>query len=185
MSGRRFVDLDPAEMSEDQKRVFEAIRSGPRGGVAEPFRVLLQSPELADRVQNLGAFVRYATSLPPRLSELAILVTARRWSSPYEWHHHVREGLAGGVPAAEIEAIGRNERPDFDDDEAEALYDFVTELQDTQAVSDAAFARAKAAFGLQGIVDLIGILGHYTLMAMVLNVFEVAEPEGTKIPLRR
>jgi 4-carboxymuconolactone decarboxylase len=181
----RFIDLDPADMNEAQRRVYEAITSGPRGRVAEPFRLLLRSPELADRVQNLGAFVRFATSLPPRLSELAILITARKWSSPYEWHHHVREGLAGGVPAAEIEAIGKNERPSFDDDKAETLYDFVTELQAGHAVSDATFERAKAAFGLEGVIDLIGILGHYTLMAMVLNTFEVPEPEGTKIPLVR
>ena len=183
MGSERFVDLDPAEMSEDQKRVFEAINSGPRGRVAEPFRLLLQSPELADRVQNLGAFTRYGSSLPPRLSELAIIITARFWNSPYEWHHHVRDGLAGGVPAKEIEAISRRERPDFDDEKADALYDFVTELHTNRSVSDATFDRAKATFGIAGVIDLIGILGHYTLMAMVLNTFEVAKPDGTKIPL--
>jgi 4-carboxymuconolactone decarboxylase len=183
MDSKRFVDLDPAEMTDAQKRVFESIKAGPRGRVAEPFRLLLRSPELADRVQNLGAFARYGSSLPPRLSELAILVTARRWSSPYEWHHHVRDGLAGGVPAQEIEAISRNERPEFDDERAEAVYDFATELHTDRSVSDATFARAKDAFGIEGVIDLIGILGHYSLMAMVLNVFEVPEPAGTKIPL--
>jgi 4-carboxymuconolactone decarboxylase len=183
MSSERFVDLDPADMTDDQKRVFEAIKSGPRGNVAAPFRMLLQSPDLADRVQNLGAYVRYNSALPPRLSELAILITARFWDSPYEWHHHVRDGLAGGVPPAEIEAISRRERPDFDDEKADALYDFVTQLHTTHAVDDATFARAKEHFGLNGVIDLIGILGHYTLMAMILNTFEVAEPEGTKIPL--
>ena len=185
MSSERFVDLDPADMTDDQKRVFDTIKSGPRGNVAAPFRMLLQSPDLADRVQNLGAYVRYGSALPPRLSELAILITARFWDSPYEWHHHVRDGLAGGVPAAEIEAISRRERPDFDDEKADALYDFVTELHTTHTVSDESFARAKAHFGLNGVIDLIGILGHYTLMAMILNTFEVAEPEGTKIPLKR
>lgn len=185
MSGARFVDLDPADMTDAQKRVYDAITSGPRGRVAEPFRMLLRSPELADRVQNLGAYVRFNSALPPRLSELAILITARRWSSPYEWHHHVRDGLAGGVPPDEIEAIGKNERPKFDDPKAEALYDFVTELQGTHVVSDANFERAKEAFGLEGIVDLVGIIGHYSLIAMILNVFEVPEPEGTKIPLKR
>ena len=183
MDSERFIDLDPAEMSEAQRRVFEAIKSGPRGRVAEPFRMLLRSPELADRVQSLGAYARYGSSLPPRLSELAILITARRWNSPYEWHHHVRDGLAGGVPAQEIEAIARRERPAFDDAHAEALYDFATELYAKQSVGDATFARAKEALGIEGVVDLIGILGHYSLMAMVLNVFEVPEPDGTEIPL--
>lgn len=183
MSSERFVDLDPADMSEAQKQVYDAIKSGRRGRVAEPFRMLLQSPELANRVQNLGAYVRFDSALPSRLSELAILITARFWSSPYEWHHHVRDGLAGGVPAEEIEAISRRERPDFDDEKADAVYDFATELHTTHAVTDATFARAKEQLGLQGVVDLIGIMGHYTLIAMVLNAFEVAEPEGTKIPL--
>ncbi|MDH3234553.1 MAG: carboxymuconolactone decarboxylase family protein [Alphaproteobacteria bacterium] len=185
MSNVRFVDLDPAAMTDDQKRVFEAIKSGPRGGVAEPFRVLLQSPELADRVQALGAFARFGSSLPPRLSELAIIITARFWNSPYEWHHHVRDGLAGGVPASEIEAISRRERPDFDDEKAAAVYDFATELHTKRQVSDGSFARAKELFGIEGVIDLIGILGHYTLMAMVLNTFEVAEPDGTQIPLEK
>jgi 4-carboxymuconolactone decarboxylase len=183
MSSERFVDLDPADMSDDQKRVYEAITSGPRGRVAAPFLMLLQSPELADRVQNLGAYVRYRSALSPRYSELAILLTARFWSSPYEWHHHVRDGLAGGVPAAEVEAISRRARPKFDDEKADAIYDFVTELHTKHAVSDASFARAKEQLGLDGVIDLIGIMGHYTLMAMVLNTFEVPEPEGTKVPL--
>jgi 4-carboxymuconolactone decarboxylase len=185
MSSDRFVDLDPADMNEDQKRVYDAIVSGPRGKVAEPFRALLHSPDLADRVQNMGAYVRYRSALPPRLSELAILITARFWSSPYEWHHHVRDGLAGGVPPEEIEAISRRERPDFDDEKADALYDFVTELHTTHAVSDASFARAKEHFGINGVIDLIGVMGHYTLMAMVLNTFRVPEPDGTKIPLQK
>jgi len=183
MAGERYTEPDPANLSEAQARVFEAIKSGPRGSVAAPFRLLLHSPELADRVQHLGAFVRYDSSLPKRLSELAILITARKWNSPFEWHHHVRDGLAGGVPAAEIEAISERRRPDFDDPKAEAVYDFCTELHTDLAVSEPTFERARMSLGEVGIVDLIGIIGHYSLVAMLLNTFEVPEPEGTKIPL--
>ena len=183
MTKRRFVEIDPAMMTDVQRRVFEAIRSGPRGTVAEPYRLLLHSPDLADRVQRLGAYARYDSALPPRLSELAILVTARAWDNRFEWYHHVPDALAGGMPRAEIEAIARRERPQFDDAKARAVYDFCTELHDTRSVGDETFARAVAALDIPGVVDLIGILGHYALLANLMNAFEVSPPGEAEIPL--
>lgn len=183
MAKRRFVEVDPKAMSEAQRRVFEAIRSGPRGTVAEPYKLLLHSPELADRVQMLGAYVRYDSALPPRLSELAILVTARTWDNRFEWVHHVPEALAGGVPREEIEAIARRERPRFEDSKASAVYDFCRELLDDRRVGDDTFARAIDALGVAGVVDLIGILGHYALLANLMNAFEVPPPGEADIPL--
>ena len=183
MAGQRFVEVDPALMTDEQRRVVEAITSGPRGFVAEPYRLLLHSPELADRVQTLGAYVRYRSVLPPRLSELAILVTARTWDNRFEWYHHVRDALAGGVPRAEIEAIARRERPQFDDAKASVVYDFCRELLDDKSVGDETFARAIDALDIAGVVDLIGILGHYALLANLMNAFEVPPPGEAEIPL--
>jgi 4-carboxymuconolactone decarboxylase len=179
----RFVDLDSDAMTEAQRSIYDAIKAGPRGSVPAPFRILLQSPELCDRAQKLGAFARYETSLTKRLSELAILVTARAYDNAYEWHHHVPEALAAGVPEAEIRAIARRQKPAFTDKDAEALYDFASEAQATRQVAQPVFDRATAALGTKGVVELLGILGYYALLALMMNAFEVPAPGQTEIPL--
>lgn len=179
----RLQDLDPAAMSEAQRRVYDAIAGGPRGAVAEPFRVWLQSPELADRIQNLGNYLRFENQLGSRYSELAILIAARHWDNAYEWYHHVPAGLKGGVPANEIAAIARRARPDFEDDRAAAIYDFATELLRERSVGEANFKSAVEAFGQPGVVELIAILGHYSTFAMLLGTFEIEPPGAAGIPL--
>ncbi len=179
----RFVDIEHSEMTDAQRRIYDAIADGPRGTVIEPYRLLLHSPELADRVQSLGTHARFDSSLSKRLSELAILIVARKWNSTFEWYHHVRDGLAAGVSASEIEAISQSERPDFDDPRAAAVHDFCTEMLIDQAVDQATFERAIETLGTEGVVDLVGILGHYGLLAMLLNAFEVAAPGEAEIPL--
>ena len=181
---RRFRPLAETEMSEAQREVYRDIASGPRGGVRGPFNALLRSPELADRAQKLGEWVRFKSSLPERLKEFAILVTARHWNAQYEWHaHHVHALKAGLDPrlAAEL-ALGK--RPAGMKDDEAAVHDFCKELHEKKSVSDAAYAAVVKHYGERGAVDLIGVIGYYTLVSMVLNVDRVPLPGGAPAPLR-
>jgi 4-carboxymuconolactone decarboxylase len=178
----RMPDLDPAKLSPEQRKVYDAILAGPRGHVVGPLRVWLQSAELADRAQALGAFCRFGTSLPPRLSELAILVTGAHWRAAFEWHAHAPMGLKAGLDAAAIEAIRVGQKPGLTKSDEIAVYDFARELLETRKVSDATYARAVAALGQTGVVELVGILGYYGLISMTINAFEVPLPEGAPQP---
>jgi 4-carboxymuconolactone decarboxylase len=174
----RIRDLQPDEMSDAQRRVAEAAISGKRGRVPAPLRAWLHSPEMGDRAQSLGAFLRYDTSLGPYLSELAILVTARVWTSHYEWFAHKREGLKAGIEPAVIAAIAERRVPDLPDDKARVVYDYAVALHRDHVVSAPLHAAAIAALGETGTVELVGLLGYYTLVAMTLNAFEIGLPEG-------
>ncbi len=176
----RIKALKREEMSEAQRRVVEAAIAGKRGTAPPPLLAWLQSPEMAQRAQHLGEFVRYETSLPTRLSELAILVTARFWTSHYEWYAHKRESLKAGIDPAVIDAIARRETPRLDDPKARAVYEFSRALHETHAVPQRLFEDATKALGEQGVVELIGILGYYTLISMTLNAFAIGLPEGEK-----
>jgi 4-carboxymuconolactone decarboxylase len=178
----RFHDLSPDQMSPQQSRVAEAIKAGPRGGIRGPFAVLLRSPELADRVQRLGEHLRFNSSLPPRLNEFAIIINARFWESKYEWFAHRPLAVKAGLAESIADAVARGDRPkDMKEDEA-LVYDFCTTLHRRHFVDDSLFARAKAGLGEQGVVDLIGVSGYYTLVSMVLNVAEIPLPAGTPPP---
>ncbi|WP_431301077.1 carboxymuconolactone decarboxylase family protein [Tabrizicola sp. BL-A-41-H6] len=174
--------LDEAALSSDQRSVFDAIRSGPRGVVEGPLRVWVQSPELARHAQALGAYCRYGTRLPPRLSELAILIVGADWQSGFEWHVHAPIGLQAGLDPRAIEAIRRGQTPVLDSETDQAVYRFVTELLTTRRVSDTAYADALRLVGLEATVDLVGILGYYTLISMTINAFEVPVPRGAEEP---
>ncbi|MDP6707556.1 MAG: carboxymuconolactone decarboxylase family protein [Alphaproteobacteria bacterium] len=179
----RITELKPEEMNDAQARIAGEIAAGPRGGLRGPFPAWLRSPELADRGQKLGEFIRFNTSFPPTLSELAILITARHWTAQYEWYAHARIAREAGIDAAVIEAIAKRERPPLDTEEAEIIYDFCTENYATHRVGDGLYARAVDAFGEKGVAELVGIMGYYTLVAMTLNVFELSVPEGEPEPL--
>ena len=169
-SGARFAPLKPEGMSAEQRKVYEAIAGGPRAGVRGPFNALLRSPELADRAQKLGEYLRFNSSMPPRLNELAILITARYWTSQYEWHAHHAAAMKAGLPAKLAEDIAQGRRPAGMTEDEAAVYDFCTELHRDKAVTDAAYASVVKRFGERGAVDLIGVSGYYTLVSMVLNV---------------
>ena len=134
-------------LSAGQRRVYDAIESGPRGTVPALFMALLHNAELADRVQALGALLRYQTSLEPRLSELAILAVARHWSCQYEWHWHAPEAVNAGLPEAVIEAIKHRRPPPLSAEDEETVYDFTCELQMNHAVSDETYGKALALLG--------------------------------------
>ena len=165
-------------LSPEQREVHESISSGPRGGVHGPLGVWLWRPELASRAQALGRYCRYDSSLPPRLSELAILTTARHWSAEFEWLHHKQPALDAGLDPNIIEAIRQAKTPDFSHDDEQVVYHFSVELQNNHFVSDVTYKKAFELLGRDSIVDLVGILGYYALISMTINAFEVDAPSS-------
>jgi 4-carboxymuconolactone decarboxylase len=178
----RLADLDEARLSPDQRRIHDAILAGPRGIVEGPLRVWLTSPGLADTAQQLGAFCRYGTSLPPRLSELAILVTGAFWRSGFEWAVHAPIAIKAGVTPQVAEAIRTGQEPQFALEDEVVVHAFSIELHRDHAVTHATYARAVALLGETAVVELVGILGYYTLISMTINAFEVPLPEGAADP---
>lgn len=175
----RILPPEPDQMSERQREVHEAIRSGPRGEVRGPLAVWLRRPELADRAQSLGRYCRYETLLPPRLSELAILTIARVWRAEFEWWAHAPIAREAGLSDAVIEAIRTGGTPAFDRSDEEAVYAFTRAAHETRRVPETLYARAVAVLGEDAVVDLVGILGYYALISLTLNAFEVEPPDGT------
>ncbi len=178
MTQERFKPLSLQEMTPEQRRVAEAILAGPRQSLSGPFSALLYSPELGDRAQRLGEHIRFGTSLPPRLKELAILITARHWSAQFEWYAHHRFALEAGLDPAIPAAIAHGRRPEAMQQDEAAVYDFCTELLGTKAVSDATFQAATDHLGTPGVIDLVGTMGYYGLVSMILNVNRYPLPEG-------
>lgn len=174
----RIKDIAPEDMNAEQRRIADEIAAGPRGKVQGPLKVWLNSPALADKAQRLGQFCRYETSLPTQLSELAILVTGRFWGAEFEWYAHKRIGLDAGLDPDLVEAIRLRKVPTFTSDAERIVYDFATQLHRDHRVGDATYAEAVAEFGDVGVVDLVGILGYYTLISMTLNTFHVPLPDG-------
>lgn len=178
----RIADIDYETLSPEQKAVHDAIASGPRGVVQGPLRVWLESAELADRAQALGAFCRYKTSLPPRLSELAILVTGAHWQSGFEWHVHAPIGLQAGLDPDAVEAIRTGASPAFAQADEAAVFAFASELLRNRRVSDTTYRRAVDLLGQKAVVELVGLLGYYGLISMTINAFEVPVPAGATEP---
>ncbi|MFJ8861914.1 carboxymuconolactone decarboxylase family protein [Streptomyces sp. NPDC102451] len=168
----RIPVLAAEEMNEHQQELHARITAR-RGGVRGPFRVWLQSPELCERVESLGAFVRFESSLPKHLRELTLLMAARHFDAQYSWNAHVTAAVEAGIPAEAVEAIAERREPEFADEADTAFHAFCQELLETHFVSDDTFARAHKHFGSQGLVDAIGSLGNFTMLGMCLNAFQV------------
>jgi 4-carboxymuconolactone decarboxylase len=183
MNSQRFKPLTPETMTPEQKEVADRIMAGPRKGMRGPFSALLRSPELADAAQKLGEYARFKTSMPPRLNELAILLTARHWTAQYEWYAHRRLAMQAGLAPEIAAAIAEGKRPASMGPEETLVYDFSHELIETGQVSDASYKAVVDKFGERGAIDLIGVMGYYSLVSMVLNVDRVPIPEGGKLPL--
>jgi 4-carboxymuconolactone decarboxylase len=168
----------------EQTKYAQEIIDGPRGALISPFVPLLRSPELMGHAQRMGEYLRYRSALALRLSELAILVTARHWSQPVEWAIHAPIAERAGVAPATIAALGEGRHPtDLPEDEA-AVLAFSTELHHNRSVSDATWAQALRLFGEQGVVDLIGINGYYAFLSMVMNAARTPAPPSAAAPLR-
>ena len=175
----RFSEIAPEQMNEAQREACAQMVAGKRGRVPPPFQALLRSPTLCTRAQSLGEFLRYDSALPSRLSELAILVTARFWTAQYEWHVHATMAEKGGLDPKIIAAIAAKRDPAalMQEDER-VVYGFARMLHERHKVDDATYAEAQHCLGERAVVDLVGILGYYTLISMTLNVFEVPVPGG-------
>jgi 4-carboxymuconolactone decarboxylase len=178
MNDDRLPPLPPSRWSEAQRREAEAVIQGPRGALIAPFVPLLRSPELMGHAQRMGEYLRYRSAIGLRLSELAILITAQAWSQPVEWAIHAPIALREGISAEAIAAIEQGRRPATLADDEAVVYDFSTELQRERRVSDPTWRRAIERFGEHGTVDLIGINGYYTLLAMVMNAARTPVPEA-------
>ncbi|MDP6426555.1 MAG: carboxymuconolactone decarboxylase family protein [Rhodospirillales bacterium] len=168
------------QLDDAQRRVYDDIKAGRRGAVLDLFMMLLHSPELADRAQRLGVFLRYETSLPTRLSELAVLTTAKHWSSSYEWHFHEKEALAGGLAAHIIAAVRSGNAPDFANADEAAVYAYTRETLTNKHASDETYNSALALFGNAGMVELTCLIGYYCMIALTLNEHGVPLPEGAE-----
>jgi 4-carboxymuconolactone decarboxylase len=159
-------------MSPRQQEISDRITSR-RGGTRGPFLVWLRSPELCEKVEALGAYCRFESSLDLRLRELSLLIAARHWDAQYSWNAHVGKAIEAGVPAESLQALAENKEPGFSRRDEEVVYQFSTEILAEHFVSDATFAAALDELGEQGVVDLIGSLGNFSMLAMLLNTFQV------------
>jgi len=176
----RLPAVAPSSYSLEQKQAaaeFEAARKLPVFG---PFEPLMYSPQLMNSVRSLGDYLRYKSAIGTTLSELAILVTAREWTQDFEWYVHYPIALKAGIKPEVADAIAEGRRPQGMSDDEDIVYEFSIELHRNRQVSDATFARAERRFGKQGVVDLAGISGYYTLLAMELNVAQYQIPTDGK-----
>jgi 4-carboxymuconolactone decarboxylase len=173
---------DPATMNAEQRAVYDDIVSGPRARLVGPLRAALHNPALADRWQKLGALLRFGTSIDPRQSELAILVTARRWNSQLEWYIHAAAAQAAGLPQTVIDAIAIAAPPVFDDASDASVYEYTRQLLQHGVVDDAAYQRVLAIFGEAGTVELTAIAGYYSMVAMTLNAHRIPLPDEGVLP---
>jgi len=191
----RFPILQPEQMNAEQKKLLETIAGGARarnygsdpvGHVLRrgPFNAWMRSPEFGLRLQAVGEHIRFKSSIPLRLNELAILITAREWTSQYEWFAHHALAMKAGLDPAIADAVAAGKRPDNMKEDEAAIYDFCIELHRSKKVSDENFKRVKALFGEQGVIDLVGVSGYYTAVSMTLNVAQVPIPDGKPLPLK-
>src|SRR4051812_38570842 len=168
----RLPERTREQLSEREQAILDDILRS-RGSLSGPFAAWLHSPELADRAQRLGETARFHTSLPPRLSELAILIVARYHSCTLEWTIHEAIAREAGVAPEVIDALQRDERPTFGRDDEAALYGYSRELLESKFVADETYQRAVDVLGLQGVVELTMVLGYYTMVAYTLNAFQI------------
>lgn len=168
------LEVTPVEDMTDRQRELADRIIAKRGKIGGPFKVWLHSPELCDRVEALGAFVRFDCSMPERIREYALLIASRHFDAQFSWNSHIDKAIETGIPSAAVQALATWADPDFGDDvELATFHAFSTELLTTHFVSDDTFARARAVFTDQQLVDAIGLLGNFTLLSMCLNTFQV------------
>jgi 4-carboxymuconolactone decarboxylase len=181
----RFPPLGAEALTPPQKAWADIIAVPPRNAkfVNPPYRAYIYNPDLATRLSALSDYLRWNTSLPPRLSELAILITARQWTAQYEWFAHYPLALKGGLDPKVAEDIAAGKRPDGMKDDEAALYDLATELYRDKKVLDSTYKAALGKFGERGIMDVIGIIGYYDLVSMTLITMQAGAPNDSVKPL--
>ncbi|MCU1381612.1 MAG: carboxymuconolactone decarboxylase family protein [Acidobacteria bacterium] len=179
----RMPPIPAGALSDAQKNAIAEFKAARSVDISGPFVPLLRSPEVMSRARAMGDYLRYKSSLPPRLSEFVILLTARRWTQQYEWNAHQPLALQGGLRRDIAAAIADGRRPEAMAEDEEAIYTLWDEVQRNQSVSDPTYARAVTKIGEQGVIDVLGITGYYTMLAMVMNTARTPLPDGIAPPL--
>jgi 4-carboxymuconolactone decarboxylase len=177
-TGMRLKLLSPGEMSSEQKETYDESIAGKRGAPPAPMMAWLNSPAMARHATRLGAVLRFDTIFPAKLSEIAILVTARHWTAHYEWYAHKRLALKGGMDPKIIDAIRDRRTPTFDDPKGQMIYDVAKSLHEGRGLSQQLYDDAVRLLGVRGVVEIIGLCGYYTMVSMTLNAFEFELPAG-------
>ena len=172
------------KMNDLQKKYAEEIIKGPRGALYGPFVPLIRSPELMDRSQRIGEYLRYKSAIGTKLTEFVIMIVARQWTQQVIWAIHEPIVLKAGVKPEIIKAIADGRRPVGMSEDEDILYNFCMELHTNKAISDVTYDRALKRFGEQGVIDTLGINGYYTLIAMVMNGTRTAVPDNKPAPLK-
>ncbi len=179
----RMPPIPTDKMTDAQRKVAAEIIAGPRGKVEGPYWPIIRSPGLTEALQKVGEYYRYRCPLDRKLNEMAALMAARSWSQQFIWDVHILQALDAGLKNDIALAIAEGRRPAGMADEEELLYDFVTELLANQGASDATYERTVAKFGESGVIDIVGIIGYYTTLAMIMNVARTPRLEGRPLPL--
>ena len=175
---RRFSEYTYEQLDDKQKAVADVMKQKTLSGIGGPNNVMLRSPSFAESVMRMSDYLRYNSSVPRRLNELAILLVAQHWNSQFEWVLHVPAARKAGLGEAVISDLTEGRRPAAMQPDESIVYEFVTELLTNKAVPDGVFTKAKAALGEQQVVDLIGVTGFYVMLAMVLNTAEIPVPKA-------
>jgi 4-carboxymuconolactone decarboxylase len=172
------------DLSAEQKRVLEGLLGRRGGRIPGPYKFTLHCPEITELMHPFGEALRMRSTFSLRLSELIISVTARMWDCDYVFHAHAPNGVKNGLPQSVADALARGERPKFEQEDEEAIYDYLTELFEKHTISDKVHARAKALFGVPGIVEMTALSGYYGMVSMQLLAHEMPMPEGVAPPLK-
>ena len=178
----RMPPLDRAAMTEAQRKVADELAAGPRGGVKGPFIPLLRSPELMDRLQKVGEYLRFQSSLEPRISEFVMCIVSRDWTQQFEWAVHLPLAVKAGVSPQAVDSLAEGRRPEAMAKDEALAYDFCEELLRAKGVSDATYRAAIDQFGERGVVDMLGVIGYFTTVSMVLNVAHTPAQGGSNLP---
>jgi 4-carboxymuconolactone decarboxylase len=178
----RLPPIPPEKMTAEQKKAVEEFVAARNAPISGPFIPMLRSPEVMTRARAMGDFLRYKSSLPPRLSEFVILMTARQWTQQYEWNTHYDIAIKAGVKVDVAKAIAEGRRPEGLTEDEQILYDFCSELQHNRSVTDATYARMLSKFGETGIIDTAGIVGYYSFLAIMLNTARTP-PDASPAPI--
>ncbi|HKJ00380.1 MAG TPA: carboxymuconolactone decarboxylase family protein [bacterium] len=178
----RIPELSPESMTDEQRAVADEIVSGPHRRIVGPYPAWLQSPDLARRARSLSEFIRFRSSLPRHLSELAILVAGSFWRAEFEFYAHSILAKEAGVDEAVIAALAQQRRPPFQHEDEELVYDVCSQLFETRRLSEALYGRAVEALGLPTVVELVATIGYYSMVSLTLNAFDVSLPSGERSP---
>src|SRR5258706_5544246 len=181
----RMPPIPADKLTEAQKKAAEAFAEGRGYAVRGPFVPLIRSPEVMLRAKAMGDYLRFKSVLAPRINEMVIIITAREWTQQYEWNAHQPAALKAGLRPEIAAAIADGHRPAGMAEDEKAAYDMATEILRLKRVSDATYARAVAKFGEQGVIDLLGVVGYYNFLAIVLNATRTPLPDGVPEPLKR